>query len=82
MSCTIREAKQRVTSSEFSEWCAFYDLFPWDYGTAYLATLITNMMRAEGKPPIELSQHMPADFVPADPLAAFRANLKARAVNG
>ena len=29
LAMTVREAMQRITSAEFTEWMAFYELSPW-----------------------------------------------------
>lgn len=65
-----------MTSKEFSDYCTFYRLFPWDYGFAMLAALISNMMAGENDPKKTVGDFMPADSLDYDPLAATMTGLR------
>ena len=62
--CTLREAKQRISSTEFSEWMAWYSIEPWgdqraDLRMAISTAEILNCWRAKGSKPIKPEQIMP-----------------------
>jgi hypothetical protein len=65
-----------VSSREFTEWCAFYKSFPWDYGAAYIVATITNIMRKEGTDAKSAFDFMPADYEPPDPVAGMWDHLR------
>jgi len=65
-----------VSSSEFTEWCAFYKAYPWDYGAALVVATITNMMRKEGTDAKSAYDFMPADFEPPDPVEGMWDHLR------
>ena len=62
--CTLREAKQRCSSPEFSEWMAWYSIDPWgeqraDLRMAISTAHILNCWRARKAAPIKPEQLMP-----------------------
>ena len=61
--CTVAEARERLTSAEFVDWCAFYSLEPWGYHadnwrSALICTTAANFS-GHVKKPLKV-----ADFLP------------------
>lgn len=71
--CTVGEARARVSSAEFVDWCAFYSLEPWGYEAATwrMAVLASTTANYSGRVKKPLK---PSDFMPH----AARRPLKAR----
>ena len=63
MGCSVRECQARITSAEFRDWQAFFQLEPWDLGQAMIAATLANIFRPKGEP-----RKKPEDFMPEEPL--------------
>ncbi len=54
-------------------------MFPWSYDTAFLACLISNIMRGKDQKPFTVTDFMPADQPVVDPLEKTWQNLRSLA---
>jgi hypothetical protein len=52
-------------------------VFPWSYDAAFLACMMTNMMRAKNAKVVSVGDFMPADQPIVDPLAKTWETLRA-----
>ena len=64
LSCTVAEARLRISSAEFVDWCAFYSLEPWGYeaDTWRMAVLASTTANYSGRVKKPLK---PSDFIPS-----------------
>jgi hypothetical protein len=64
LSCTVPEARERISSAEFVDWCAFYSLEPWGYeaDTWRMAVIASTSANYSGRVKKPLK---PSDFIPS-----------------
>ena len=78
----MAEAQRHISSREFAEWAAFYNLEPWGYEmdnwrTALITSMVANTARDPKKRP---RPYMPDDFMPGVETKAITADeLKVKA---
>lgn len=65
-----------MSSKEYGDWVTFYRLWPWTYGDALLACLISNLTRGKDAKPAAVADFMPGDSEPFDPLAGTLSALR------
>lgn len=61
---TVSEMLERISSEELAEWMVFYEEEPWGteidlLGDMMIYTLLANVYRAKGQPPVRLEDVMP-----------------------
>jgi hypothetical protein len=61
---TVAELQERMSSTEFSEWIAFYRLEPFgarrnDWGHAIVASVVYNMLKAKGSKDLTAEDFLP-----------------------
>ena len=64
MGCSVVEAQARISSQEYTEWLAYYQIDPWgeersDLRNAMLAMLLANQYRSKGRRAFKIE-----DFIP------------------
>ena len=63
---TVAELRQQMSSAEFTDWCAYYQLEPWGYDAENwrMGMVCSTVANAAGrKKPLK-----PSDFLPRSPL--------------
>jgi|YNPMSStandDraft_1061717.scaffolds.fasta_scaffold02512_15 hypothetical protein len=64
LGCSVREAQARISSAEFTEWCAYYQIEPFSSFAewarwAQMMALLTNVHRRPGTRPARAQDFMP-----------------------
>ena len=79
LGCSVREAQARITSAEFSEWCAYYQLEPFgpfsDWARwAQMMAITANIHRRPGARALRPDEFMPrVPQTPEDHLRILKA---------
>ena len=78
MGRTVAELREQMSSAEFTDWCAYYQLEPWGYEAAnwrMAMTCSTTANAAGRKKPLK-----PSDFLPRSPLRPRQSSDQMRKV--
>jgi hypothetical protein len=67
LGCSLREAQARISSSEFSEWCAYYQIEPFGASAEWARWAQTMAMTANIHRKPGASALKPQDFMPRQP---------------
>ena len=66
---SVRETQQRISSREFTEWAAFYELEPWgyevdNYRAGLICATVANAMRGKRGKKFSAADFMPKEIRP------------------
>ena len=80
---SLTECREHIPSSEFTEWIAYYENYPWNSGFALVAAMLGNIHRDRKarSEPFRISEFIPGfkrrDEETADPGLGLFARLRA-----